>query len=82
MSELTTFTAIEITSPEVVNMMAAFDPTLYELDYEKDLNRNFFVLHFPEKGTYAIVKVDNFYDNFDHIMIGDVKIKTRLFIKK
>ena len=76
------YLAIEITGSDVVDIFAAFDPTLKELDYEKDLHGNFLVCHFPESGTYAVVNSDNFAEHLDHMDPDIPNLKTLIFVKK
>lgn len=64
------YTALEIRTPDVVEIIKAIDPTIGELDYEKDLHNNFYVLNFPEEGKNALVPVETFYNSFDHIENG------------
>lgn len=63
-------TAIEINSKTIVEVLSAFDPTLNELDYEKDLQGNFIVIESSELGQYAIITPETVGKLFDHIEPG------------
>lgn len=72
-------TAIEIKSPEIAKVITLIEPTLGELDYEKDLHGNFFMVGWPEAGKFAVVPPLAVLEHWDHIEGGhfrDIKLLT------
>lgn len=78
---MTEYTAIEIKAPKIAQILKTLNPSLAELDYEKDLHLAFFVFDFPEPGTWTIVKPETFFEHFDSIENG-MQIVLKQFIKK
>lgn len=58
--------AIEINAPRTAHILGILDPTIGELDYEKDLHKNFIVFDFPVNGQYVIMKPKQFRKKFGH----------------
>ena len=75
------YTALEINSPKMSEIVKTLDPSLQELDFEKDLHGHFIVIGYPEPGRYSLVDSLMFDKHFDHIENG-MRITLKQFITK
>lgn len=62
--------AIEIKNSNVAELIYKIDPSTKELNYETDLQGNFFMIGFPNSGEFAIITPSTIRDHWDHIENG------------
>jgi hypothetical protein len=53
---MTEFTAIEITSPKIAEILTCLSPLFGYLNYDEDLHLNFVVFNYPIAGEWQLVK--------------------------
>lgn len=80
----TTFTAIEIKSRDVIEMLNVFDKTLLDVfNYDTDLHGNFLVLDYPVKGEWAVVTAERFLMRFDFMRNRDgLQVRLLTFVSR
>lgn len=70
-------TAIEITTPEIAQLIAEVCPSFMGFNYEEDLKGNFFAIGFPVPGEFAVLPAASIKKHWDHIDPGPrVKLVT------
>lgn len=58
--------AIKIDAPRTAHILAILDPTIRELNYDKDLHQHYIVFDFPKNGDYVIMKPKKFHKKFGY----------------
>lgn len=56
---MTEFTALEITSPKIAEILTCLDPQFAQLNYDEDLHLNFVVFNYPTPGEFVLVRSDD-----------------------
>jgi hypothetical protein len=80
-SEMKSFTAFELKTPELADLAKTLDPKIKDYDYENTLHGSFLVIGLPKPGVYTVMTPAQVGEHFDHIENG-MPITLKLIVAK